>query len=190
MLRICLTTLLLLLDAAHAYAAEKGYKVVKPDGSVEFTDRPTAGAQQIPLPNAQSYEAPALPSLEQPASPSKTVATPAATIYTKLAITTPTADQRVAIDDAGFPITVELEPALAQGDTLVVMFDGTVVANGAGPTFTLHELVPGPHTITVEVHGADGSTVMASPAVTFFLFHHSLLPAPPAPPTPPPSQTH
>ena len=59
-----LLLLLLFLGCAVNAAEQKGYKIVKPDGTVEFSDQPKPGATEIPLPEAQSYRPPVVPPIE------------------------------------------------------------------------------------------------------------------------------
>lgn len=62
MKRRLLILLPLAVLSAGLHAQDTGYKITRPDGTVEFTDRPSAGAQQITLPKSQGYQArPPLP---------------------------------------------------------------------------------------------------------------------------------
>ena len=124
------TLLVLLFVSVAAFGAEdKAYRITLPDGTVEFSDKPQAGAKEIKVPPAQTYQAPHLAPLD--ASTQKRPVSPF--VYDALAITSPAPDQTFRGDTGGnIPVQVTIEPGLRSGDTLVIRLDGKTAASGSG----------------------------------------------------------
>lgn len=180
MWRYLLLLLLLTGVTAALQAQDKGYKIVRPDGTVEFTDQPVPGAQEITLPKAQSYEAPAL--LPSPAA--VTPAAPKELSYSQLTIEEPAPDETVHNGETPVSVRVHLEPALQAGHGLVILLDGREVAGGTGITFTLPAVERGTHSVIAEVRDEQGKVLLRSAPVTFHQRQHSILFNKPATPTP------
>ncbi|PKM42818.1 MAG: hypothetical protein CVV05_17705 [Gammaproteobacteria bacterium HGW-Gammaproteobacteria-1] len=163
---------LLLLPLAFAttgaFAQDKGYKVTRPDGTVEFTDQPTAGAQEITLPKAQSYEPPPLPAVTESPPP-----IPQGPPYSTLAITAPTADQTFQDGGGIVTVSVRLEPALRNGHRLVILLDGKEA--GLGANVSLSGVERGSHTVAAEVRDGRGNAIQGSAPVTFHMRQYSKL---------------
>jgi hypothetical protein len=163
---------LLLLPLAFAtmgaFAQDKGYKVTRPDGTVEFTDQPTAGAQEITLPKAQSYEPPPVPAVTEPPPP-----VPQGPPYSTLAITAPTADQTFQNGEGIVSVSVRLEPALRPGHRLVILLDGKEA--GVGSNVSLSGVERGSHTLVAEVRDGRGNVIQSSAPVTFHMRQYSSL---------------
>lgn len=189
--------LVMSLALSPLLAQEKGYKVVRPDGSVEYTDQPAAGAKEFVLPKAQTYEAPTLPTWESSPQTGKQQKVEG---Y-QLNITSPSADQTYQAGDTAVTVRVEVQPDLQAGHTLVILLDGVVVAEGK-TIVSLGDVERGTHAINAEVRDASGTVIASGTPVTFHRFQPSILfpgrvpppaplpptvPVPPAPaPTPPP----
>lgn len=181
MMRHIVIALLLMAASAALHAQDKGYKVVRPDGTVEFSDQPTPGAQEITLPKAQSYEAPPPP----PPAPAVEPTTPPGPPYSLLAIATPEPDQTLHNGETPVGVTVQVVPALRPGHRLVILLDGSEAASGAGTRYTLSGVERGSHVLVAQVRDGRGRVLMSSAPVTFHMRQHSVLfPKPPAP-TPP-----
>lgn len=167
------TLLVLLFVSVAAFGAEdKAYRITLPDGTVEFSDKPQAGAKEIKVPPAQTYQAPHLAPLD--ASTQKRPVSPF--VYDALAITSPAPDQTFRGDTGGnIPVQVTIEPGLRSGDTLVIRLDGKTAASGSGGVFTLHGVARGTHVVVAEVHDASDNTLKSSVPVTFHVFQHSKL---------------
>lgn len=97
------------------------YRQVEPDGSVEFTDRPSGKAEKVNFAPAQEFTAekvvdPALDSAVSTVSPIKE-----AVNYSNLSISGPAEIIRAGdVKTNTFDITVQLEPTLVTGDVLVL----------------------------------------------------------------------
>ncbi len=166
------TLLALLFVSVAAFGAEdKAYQITLPNGTVEFSDKPQAGAKEIKVPPTQTYQAPQLPPPDAPAQ--KRPASPF--VYADLAITSPTPDQTFHGDAGNIPVQVAIEPGLRSSDTLVLRLDGKTVASGKGGAFTLHDVMRGTHVVVVEVHDSSDNAIKSSAPVTFHVFQNSKL---------------
>lgn len=158
------------------HAQDTGYKITRPDGTVEFTDRPSAGAKQITLPKSQGYEAPRPPA----AAPAAPPAEPAGAPYRQFVIVAPLPEQTIPSGDSNVAVTLQLEPPLRPGHQLIILLDGKEVARGATSDFSLSGVERGSHALSAEVRDAQDAVVQSSPAVTFHMRQHStLFPKPP-----------
>ncbi len=174
-------SLALALGAPPLFAETKGYKIVRPDGTVEFSDQPAPGAQEITLPKAQGYEAPPPP----PPAPAVEPTTPPGPPYSLLAIAAPEPDQTLHNGETQVNVSVQVMPALRPGHRLVILLDGSEAAGGAGTGYTLSNVERGSHVLVAEVRDGRGKVLISSAPVTFHMRQHSILfPKPPAP-TPP-----
>lgn len=161
---------LFFVSVAAFGAEDKTYRITLPDGTVEFTDKPQAGAKQIKLPPAQTYQAPPLPSSSPNSAPH---ATPF--IYNNLAITAPTPGETFRGSGGTITVQVTVEPGLRNGDTVVIRLDGMKVASGEQSGFTLHNVARGTHVLVAEIHNSADNTIKSSTPVTFHVFQHSKL---------------
>jgi hypothetical protein len=159
----------LLIGAGSAYAT-KMYRWVDAQGVVHYSDQAQPGAQSIEMQSAQTYRAPA------PSRPAAN-ATPAGgqpsngqaskSAYQSCAITQPTAEQEFFAPES-VTVQVSLEPALRDGDQLVVSVDGLGLSAGSSTqTFQLAQPDRGSHTINASVRTPEGKSACTAAAVTF-----------------------
>lgn len=174
MTRRALPLLLMLLAALNLAAQEKGYKVVRPDGTVEFTDQPRPGAEEIPLTPIPVYEAPPLPAPPPPKAPAEPPVAEAVS-YKRLAIVAPTQEETIRSNENLVTVRIALQPALHPGHVVVILLDGAEVARGRGSSFLLREVYRGEHAVSAQVVDAAGKSLISAPPVTFFLHQHSIL---------------
>ncbi|MEJ2575037.1 MAG: DUF4124 domain-containing protein [Gammaproteobacteria bacterium] len=163
---------LVLTAAANTSAAV--YKWVKPDGSVVYSDR-------APVENAAPTELPALQEIKMPPPPPSPTpsTTPAAQTegedYTSLAITEP-ADNSAFRNNAGqINVKLALDPALQQGDAIVILLDGKEIGRGRSTALSLSNVDRGTHSLQASVKDADGTTLISSNPITFTLQRTSVL---------------
>jgi hypothetical protein len=168
--------LLLLLVTCSANAAETGYRLLHPDGTVEFSDKPMPTGEKIELREAPTIQF--VPSSshstsgataqgsQQWAESSKDVA---------ITITAPLPQQVVWFSDSGITASVAVTPALQGGQKIVIGVDGKQVASGTGSSFNLGLLYRGSHTLTATVVNAGDVVVASSPTVTFHVRQHSTI---------------
>lgn len=170
-----LLLVLLLVTTAAFGAEEKAYKIVRPDGTIEFSDKPQTGATEIKVPPAQTYQAPALPPVTTPVVKSDQKPAAASFQYTELSIVSPTQDQTIHGGGGTIPVQIKLEPPLRSGDVVLVLLDGKSAARGANTAFTLQNVERGTHTLAAKVLDANDQTLLSSSSVTIHVFQYSKL---------------
>ncbi len=153
----------LLLILSTLAQAEMGYRRVLPDGSVEFSDQPSEGAAVIPLTGVQTYSPPPLPQRSPVRDASPVTQGPAVT-YTRLEIVSPKEAETLRINDLNLALQVAVEPALVEGDMLIVELDGKEAMRGRATQFVLSNVPRGSHTLRVRLIGHDGKEQLATPA--------------------------
>lgn len=159
------------LTAMPAVAATT-YKWVDNNGVVHYSDQPHAGAKAVNLPGLSSFAAKPVPTSAAPdnAQPGN------AGIYQKVAIASPRADATIHANDGKVPVSVTLVPPLRRSDQLVYQVDGQAIGQPTTATsMTLTHVARGAHTVAVAVKSAQGDIVATSPAVSFYVRHHSVL---------------
>lgn len=161
---ICITPLL---------AAESGYRIVHPDGTVEFTDQPVEGAEPIPLPDIPTYATPAskvkggqATTSEKPQQ--KKQATRSITI------SRPAAEETVRFSETGMAVSVSVKPALDKGEQVIIRLDGSEVARGESTSFTLQDVYRGTHMLSATLVDSNGSVISESSPITFYMRQHSI----------------
>lgn len=164
--------LLCLVVALPLSAAESGYRIVHPDGTIEFTDQPPQqGGESVQLDSVPTYEAPPA----RAASPARTAPTepqrfrPDGPPDYQVQISRPQPQETFWVAQWQVPASVQVEPALEAGHQLVLMLDGQVVARGGSGSYTLEPVYRGAHQLGAAVVDADGRRIAESPSVTFFV---------------------
>lgn len=165
--------LLLLFFCVSLLAAENtGYRIVHPDGTVEFTDDATRGGEEIKLRDVQIVKTPSdegeVGPRERP--PEEEDKAPG---YTSLRILSPQAEATVWFSEAGVTVAVAADPPLKPDDTVVLYLDGSAVAQGKSTSLNIGLVNRGTHSLSASIDDATGKTVISSPSVTFFLRQHS-----------------
>lgn len=179
---------LLLFLAPAAWSAEIGYRLVHPDGTVEFSDQPLPQGEEIELREAPTIQF--VPNTPSPV-PQQTTAGGASgskggeVSSPSISVVTPQADGTLWFDDAGVTVTVAVIPSLRNGQQIVVTLDGKVVASGSGSSFKLAGVERGTHTLSAAIIGDAGSVVASSASITFHLRQHSAIKRAPPSDTPP-----
>ena len=171
--------LLILVLLPFAASAAQGYKIVHPDGTVEYTDQPAKNAEEINLPGAQGYQSsgpsPAATPTSQNTSTTPSTAKSANGDYSQFAIASPRAEETISGTGGVVSVAVRLSPSLQQGHQIVISLDGREVARGASTSFPLSELERGAHLVGAAVVDAGGSTLRQADPVTFYVFQPSIL---------------
>lgn len=162
--------LLALLLLSPALLAQTGYRIVHPDGTVEFTDDPTRGGEEVELRNIPTYTAPAVS--PRPATGRQRQTSPSAR-YQSISIATPRPDETVWFNADGMVVSVLVLPELRADDRVVVYLDGQEVARGETASFVLENVFRGAHTLRAEVVNGQGATLVASEPINFFLRQHT-----------------
>lgn len=167
-----LLLILVTLVAAKAFAAGSGYRLVHPDGSVEFSDQPIPGREEIKL-----REAPTIQFV--PAAPAQK---PASSVSGKggdkasprgVTIVSPQPDQTLWFGESE-PVVSVAAGALEKGEKIIIILDGNEVTSGTGNSFHLGQVYRGTHSVTAAIVNESGEILFSSPTVTFHMRQHSL----------------
>lgn len=181
-------SLILLLACTTAFSAETGYRYVHPDGTVEFSDEPIPGGEEIKLREAPTIKfTPAVPSGSKPSGQgSSTKKSPkAASAADGITITSPSNDQTLWYTTSGLTVSVAVSPPPEEGQVINVTMDGQLVASGTGGSFHIAEVYRGTHTLRATLVAEGGSVISSSPPVTFHMKQHSVIDRKPAEPEQP-----
>lgn len=128
------------------------YKRVLPDGSVQFSDQPSAGTQAIKLKNITTV--PAFKAAPSPASDA-TGDTKAA-YYQSLDILAPESGTAFWSGNGEVAIEVSVQPALQRRHQIEITLDGKLVSKSRTTKVTATEVSRGSHTLTVKLLNAKG----------------------------------
>jgi len=178
---------ILVLFSVHVVAAEKVYKKVNPDGTVEFTDKPGDDAEEIPVRKTPSIKIKPAPNLNVNTSRgSKQVFT-----YDEVVVTNPANDETIRDNAGNISLAGMIRPDVQTGlgHQLRWMMDGKPLEN-KGLTLQLTNVDRGTHSVQLQVIDKQGEVVASSQSVTFHLMRYAS-PAKPAPnfPKPKPKST-
>lgn len=164
--------LLLGLIALPALGAESAYRIVHPDGTVEFSDQPQEGAESVLLPEAQTVHTPK-PTLKP--SPPAPKPKPKTHVYSAFAIASPGEDAVLRNIQEKLAVSLTVEPGLGEKHQIVLSFDGREVAQGTALQYTVEDVYRGSHTLSAVIRDENGQVVMSAPAVTFHVKQTSSL---------------
>ena len=176
--------LLILTVFNPGVTAETEYRSADEDGNTIYSDKPTPGAEEIHVEDAQAIDQPDAgpftytPPKQAPASQ-----------YTALTITSPENDASVRDNTGNIIVSVTLEPGLSpgRGDQLALYMDGAQVSVGTSAQFELSNVDRGTHSLTASVISKSGKDLISSSPVSFTILRHAVSPPPPPPPKKPPS---
>jgi hypothetical protein len=141
------------------------YRVVQPDGTVEFTDNPPPGQA------AQAIDVPPLNTVPLAGSPRDAFEEPprqqSKPIYEHVTITQP--EQNGSLWGTGGQVKVDVEarPSLRPGDRVDLVMDGVSVGGGRSTAFTLEQVDRGTHVLQAVIKDSAGKVMAQSNSVTF-----------------------
>lgn len=158
------------------YAAETGYRIVHPDGTVEYSDQPAQKAEEIPLQEISTYPGGGTPSsvISQSAG-KKNNATRDSEDYTLFTIASPQNNQTLWFDEQGMTVAIHIGPKLVEGDMLAVYIDGKLVATGVATTYQIKDIFRGTHALTASILDSQGVVLRQAGPVVFHMRQHSRL---------------
>lgn len=165
--------ILLMLVSLPLMAADTGYRIVHPDGTVEFTDDATRGGEEIPLREAPTYKSSPVPSPSSEGTSSASEQPPTRE-YETVTILSPQSEQVIWFDGTGVVVSVQVTPPLAADHHVVIEMDGNEVASGRGSSFTISGVYRGSHSLKAAVVDAQGNRLLGSGPVTFHMKRHSI----------------
>ncbi len=157
---------------SNAVQAQKVYKIIQPDGTVEFTDTPPPDApvQQIEVPPLNTSR-PLAPPIDNSTPP----ATDAPKSYSEFRITRPANGEDIRDNAGNVNIDLRLEPSLRTGDKFDLYLDGQSIGGGKATGITLTDMDRGSHSIQAVVKNTAGQVVARSNSVTFTLQRRSAI---------------
>ncbi len=164
--------LLLLLLLAPLVANAVIYKSVDSEGNVVFGDQPSPNAEVIPTPspNTVHLEKPKPEAIEPEAEPRAS--------YSSLSITSPTANETIRSNPGLLSVSLQLTPKLniKAGHTINILVDGYVlIRNSTTPAAQIPDISRGTHRVQAVVTDKEGTSLIKSAEVTFFMHRQSLL---------------
>ena len=170
---------LLMLVSLPLIAADTGYRIVHPDGTVEFTDDDTKGGEAIPLEEVPGYQSdgsasPAESPVNSEQSTSSQDPDKSEVVYESITVISPQQEETVWFDGSGVQVNVRVTPALAEGHQVVIYLDGSEAVRGAQTSLTIPRVFRGTHSLQAVIQDSSGSTRLSSPSVTFHMRQHSI----------------
>ncbi len=164
----------LLFAAVLTAQAEETYRTVNPDGSVEFSDTPSETAEPVDIPKPQTYN-PSSYALPRSSGAGSEAGPDSAPSYAGFIITSPANDSNFHSGDGSVSVNVKMPDGADEGLVVVVRLDGSEVARGPGPAFTLSNVDRGSHRLVAQLLNDSGAVLATTPAITFHLQRPSLL---------------
>lgn len=163
-------TLCFYLLCTMAYAGQL-YKVIQEDGSVIYTDMPTANAEPIDLSSANSAVMPAYQGKvavdPQPQKVQK------ASINHQLIINYPTEQQTIRSNSGELSVVASIEPKTSGIAQLYL--DGKLLIQQASLSFNLRNIDRGEHKISIKLVSQSGKLIASSQDRVFYLHKASVL---------------
>lgn len=169
-------TMLLLISLLlpASLLAETVYRIVHPDGTVEFTDDPRRGGEAIgvePVPTVPAY----VP------TPSTRAVAPrpdqdAADAYQSLRISSPQQDEVIWFDGSGVSVTVQVQPALQSGHRIQLEMNGEMLGESTSGSFQIPTVYRGTHSLRASIRDAQGKVLKQSEPLSFHFRQHRIRP--------------
>lgn len=165
-----------------AASAGQVYRWVGPDGVVQYSDRPYAGAEIIVTPE---WPPPQPRHFAFPPREAAVEAEPAG--YAKLAIVAPRRGETIRDNEGNVTVAFSVEPEIdeKEGHRIQILLDGQ--ARGE-PSASLEQQVTGvtrgSHRISARLIDVEGRVLVRSPSISFYLMRSSPLFHPPRPGAP------
>ncbi len=159
MKRLTIVLLALLLSPAQA----ETYRIVHPDGSVEYTDAPREGAEPVEIGELNTYSAPPPPALSPIASPEED--DPA--VKPNIRIVAPADGAELEWSSESVVAKAMVRPRMLPGWRIIFTLDGARVKGDGGAVVELGELGPGEHTLEARVLNSTGRRLARAESVRF-----------------------
>lgn len=144
------------------------YRWVAPDGSVQYSDNPHAGADRITLPEWPEPQ----PQRTVLPPPPRATDRPVLNRYDSLAIADPEVEEKIRDNQGNVEVTVTVKPDLiiAEGHKIQLLLDGQA-QGGPAPSLaqSLRGVERGSHTVAAQVVDERGRILIRSRPVSFYL---------------------
>ncbi len=152
---------LLLILMLPLHAAEV-YKSVDQRGNTVFSDQPSENAEKIEVRDVLT-----IPALEQ--QPARLQNAELGERYTELVITIPKNDETYFRSEEDFVVSLQTQPRLSAGDTIVLYLNSNEFLSGKSLTYSIPELDRGTYQLRVAIKDTAGKIIKSSVTVTFHL---------------------
>lgn len=172
-MKLLISILVFGLSVSAIAAETTGYRIVHPDGTVEFTDDATRGGEEIKLRDVQTVQQ----SMdgddeeEEEGNPvdrsSRKKPQDRTQAYISISITSPQPEQIIRAESGPVRVSVAVKPKLHPKDSVVIKLDGAESTRGHSTNLTLGQIYRGTHTVEASVVNENGTTVLNSSPVTF-----------------------
>lgn len=135
------------ITTGSVYAAV--YKTVDAAGNAVYSDSPSKNSKEVNLPPLTIVPSIAVDANQPPPT------APARRMQYQINFLSPLEDQVVRKPDA-VDVSVDVKPALAQGDTLTLLWDNQPVSNSNTANINTEEVDRGAHQLTARISSARG----------------------------------
>lgn len=157
-----LLAILMMTGAVGAQAAV--YKTVDGSGNAAYSDSPSKNAKEVTLPPLTI-----VPSIPVEQTPQVTAPRP---VQYRLNFISPLDEQTIRKPDP-VEISVDVKPALVQGDNIIILWDGQPVSKTNLATIATEEVDRGEHQVIARILSAQGRT-LAEKSTTVYLQQSSV----------------
>lgn len=162
--------LLLLWFVSSLLSAQTIYKIIKPDGTVLYTDTPQEGAEPVTLNSNTQNVADHQPTKKPP----QTQQSKKQKAAYEVSITSPKPEATVRNNLGTVTITAAVSPSTYKG-RYQLTFDGQANWTNNSGIFKLSDIQRGAHIYHVALIDNKGKTLASSPQQTLYLHHASVL---------------
>ena len=167
------TVIALFAVLAAGVALAQAYRWVDENGVVHYSDRPTAGAEEIILPKSTRPSGPA-PAFRNERTEAGSPEDPdPAFRYQTIEVVAPAPEETLWNIEGVLNVALNIEPALRPADRLRVYFDGAM-REVSSRNFQLQEVYRGQHTIQAEIVDQDGNLMGRSLPNRFYVQQNSI----------------
>ena len=169
---VLLAGLLCALVAGAQASSRELWTWTDANGVTHFSDTPVPGARRIELTGfgaARSDASSTRPTTSAPRAASSEDGDDQVS-YRSIEITQPGEGATFFGADAAVDVSIETDPALAQGHRLALFFNGKLVQGATNSRqYTIGNLPRGTHTLSAVIQDASGVELMRSPLRTFYV---------------------
>lgn len=158
-------------DATIAPPGSTVYRSVDSQGNTVFTDKPPQGGAAEAVSVKPSNAVPAY--APRPPEPRRKTGKPQA--YTLFEIASPAQDQTLGQEETSVTLGVNIEPALQEGHTVELLYDGQVACSGSLTACDVQDLERGTHTVDARLYDQTQRLLMSAEPVQFHVRRTSSL---------------
>jgi hypothetical protein len=160
MSKFCLAILLFITHPLFAQI----YKWIDSNQSTHYSDKPHSGAKIVKLPPIQLY------SPSGAAAQDKNNNSHLNPAYTLLEIIQPVDGETIRSNDGDLPVLLQLQPMIAKGHKIELIFDGKVVGNPQKQlVFNLSAIERGTHTLSAQLVNNTKEIVIKSKTIVIYV---------------------